>query len=209
MLKAGEFKSSPAMWNPTFETLFLLVGKLVTIQFWVKTLCFLQRKYKRALAFPAEAEAGLPFVGSSTLCFSPWPHIRKSSLWLALVERKDYGQDVIWLNRRVWCQHGAPLSSPAPITSSDLSYFFGFEFSHHFFRLGILKLQQHPHCLFKYNFSNIKTSIDCLFPTLFLYPFTTTSPTPKKNSWSKNQLNKTWPVVLSSTPTCSPENPFS
>lgn len=71
MLRAGEFKSSPAMWNPTFETLFLLVGKLIALQFWVKA-CFFQRKYKRDLAFSVRLGQPYPLC-SSTLCFSLGP----------------------------------------------------------------------------------------------------------------------------------------
>jgi hypothetical protein len=37
------------MWNPTFETLFLLVGKLIALQFWVKTLCSFSGNIKEPL----------------------------------------------------------------------------------------------------------------------------------------------------------------
>lgn len=39
----------------------------MTLQFLVKTLCFFQRKYKRALAFSAEVEASPTLCGSATL----------------------------------------------------------------------------------------------------------------------------------------------
>lgn len=139
----------------------------------------------------------------------PWPHIHTSSLSLALVERNDYGQDAIWPNRGMWCQHGAPLSSPAPITSSDISHFFGFQFFHHFLKTWHFKNSTTSSLFIKYNISNITTSIDCLYSTLFLYSLTATPSCPRKNSSSKISQTKLDLVVLSSTPTHSPENPFS
>lgn len=113
MLRAGKFKSSPAMWNPTFETLFLLVGKLITLQCWVRSLCFFQRKYKRELAFSASAEAAPTRCGSSALCFSFGPRFTPpSSDWHWLKGRLWPRCDLA--EQRVWCYHGVPLSLEAP-----------------------------------------------------------------------------------------------
>lgn len=172
----------------------------MTLQFLVKTLCFFQRKYKRALAFSAEVEASPTLCGSATLHLGLGPH---SHLLLGIGTGWKEGT---WPRCDLVEQEGVvpariPLSSLAPHTSSDVSNLFSFQCSLYSFDWFFPQSSTALSLLITCNSSNRETSRDCIFFTLFLYPIPLLSPT-RKDLWSHFLWIKLEAGLLSSTSMC-------